>query len=415
MREAVDWGSWVAGWTALAFVVIYGIFVIVNSVANHRARNSLDYRILVTGTRGKSGTVRLVHAVLSGSHRVYSKISGAAARELRVDGGEIPTPRAGSTSVCELPQSMRRAAKDQASVGVFECMAVTPSLINLVQRVHIQAHMVIIPTIRLDHLEEEGLNEFEIGKNIFDAVDHAEVLVTGVEQPDILDYYRQECEARGIELITVTPDSTTPRVIGHHPTNIALALRVAEYMGVAREEAIARLQMTTFEPRALDFQRIDRGNGRSMSLVDLGSANDPESAWEAFNAIAMDSQVVVPLMVNRWERPLRAISFFATLRRHFPLVGVVGTLGRWMNTRHRDSRYRHSSPHERTDFFSVGSAMVSDPELLAQQVESRLGREVDHLIFVLVENNHEHRVDRLRQRFDERGHTLTLEQVEARS
>ena len=415
MREAVDWGSWVAGWTALAFVVIYGIFVIVNTVANHRARNSLDYRILVSGTRGKSGTVRLVHAVLSGSHRVYSKISGAAARELRVDGREIPTPRAGSTSVCELPQSMRRAAKDQAKVGVFECMAVTPSLINLVQRVHIQAHMVIIPTIRLDHLEEEGLNEFEIGKNIFDAVAHAEVLVTAVDQPDILDYYRQECEARGIELIIVAVSADTPRITGHHPTNVAIALRVAEYMGISRDDAIGRLQMTTFEPRALDFQRIERPGGKAISLVDLGSANDPESAWEAFNAITLASQVVVPLMVNRWERPLRAISFFATLRQHFPLVGVVGTLGRWMNTRHRDDHYRHSSPHERTDFFSVTRRMVADPEALAVEVESRLGREVDHLIFVLVENNHEPSVDRLRERFDTLGETLTRDQAEARA
>lgn len=40
MGNAVDFGSWVAGWTALAFVVSYGIFVLVNARANHRAREA---------------------------------------------------------------------------------------------------------------------------------------------------------------------------------------------------------------------------------------------------------------------------------------------------------------------------------------------------------------------------------------
>lgn len=412
MRGAIDWGSWVAGWTALTFVVIYGIFVLVNTVANYRARQSLDYRILVTGSRGKSGTVRLVHAALTGHRRVYSKISGAAARELRGDGSEINTPRAGTTSVCELPQSMRRAARDRASVGVFECMAVTPSLIEMVQRVHIQAHMVIIPTIRLDHLEEEGLTEFEIGKSIFDSITRAEVIVSAVEQPDLIEYYRDQCAKRGIEFIHVNPATNHHRVTGHHPTNLALALRVAEYLGVDTEAALEGLQSATLEPRALRYQSITRHNGSLVSLVDIGSANDPQSAWEALDRLEFDSHVIVPVMVNRWERPLRAISFFASLRQHFSLVGVVGTLATWLNNRHTQSAYRHSVDHEQTDFFRVTRRMARRPEALAQDIERRLGRSVEHLVIVLVENNHEATTDLLRKRFDHLGEPLTLEAVE---
>lgn len=412
MRDAIDWGSWVAGWTALAFVVIYGVFVVVNTVANYRARQSLDCRILVTGSRGKSGTVRLVHAALSGQRRVYSKISGAAARELRADGTEINTPRAGTTSVCELPQSMRRAAKDNASIGVFECMAVTPKLIEMVQRVHIQAHMVIIPTIRLDHLEEEGLTEFEIGKSIFDAITTADVIVSAVEQPDIIEYYREQCEQRGIEFIHVNPAENHHRVTGHHPTNLAVALRVAAYLGVDREVALEGLQSVTFEPRVLSYQSITRDSGSVVSLVDIGSANDPQSAWEALDRLEFDSRVIVPVMVNRWERPLRAISFFASLRQHFSLVGVAGTLGSWMNSRHNQTAYRHSVDHERTEFFRVTRSMARRPEALAKDIERRLGRSVEHLVIVLVENNHEATTDLLRKRFDRLGEPLTLEAVE---
>jgi len=413
MGNAVDLGSWVAGWTALAFVVSYGIFVLANARANHRAREALDYRILVTGSRGKSGTVRLVHAALSGHFRVYSKVSGSAARELRSDGSEIPTPRAGTTSVCELPQAMRRAAKDRADVGVFECMAVTPSLIELVQKSHIRAQMVIIPTIRLDHLEEEGLSEFEIGKSIFDSINRCDVLVTAVTQPDILEYYREQSEQHGIELIEVDPREGGVAIRGHHPTNAVLALRVAEYLGLSPESAADNMERASLEPRVLEGYQITRANGHTVSLIDLGSANDPESSWEAFASLERESQVLVPVMVNRWERPLRAISFYASLRQHFEVVGVAGGLARWMNTRHHHHLYRDSVVHTPTTFFPLTRALARDPEKLAQEISVLLSKDVEHLAVVLVENVHQPTAEMLRETFFRLGVPVRLDEIGA--
>ncbi|AVG23062.1 poly-gamma-glutamate synthase PgsB/CapB [Pontimonas salivibrio] len=413
MGNAVDFGSWVAGWTALAFVVSYGIFVLVNARANHRAREALDYRILVTGSRGKSGTVRLVHAALSGDFRVYSKVSGVAARERRGDGSEIPTPRAGTTSVCELPQAMRRAAKDLADVGVFECMAVTPSLIELVQKSHIRAHMVVIPTIRLDHLEEEGLSEFEIGKSIFDSINRCDVVITAVTQPDIVQYYREQSERHSIELIEVDPREGGVAIRGHHPTNAVLALQVAEYLGLELRHARSNMERASLEPHALEGYQVRRANGHTVTLIDLGSANDPESSWEAFASLERESQVLVPVMVNRWERPLRAISFFASLRQHFEVVGVAGGLARWMNTRHHHHLYRDSVVHTPTTFFSLTRSLVRDPEKLAQEMSNHLGQDVEQLALVLVENVHEPTADILRNTFRRRGTMVRLDQMGA--
>ena len=413
MRETIDFGSWVAGWSALAFVVVYGAIVLINVWHTHRARQAIATRILVTGTRGKSGTVRLLHAALSGTHRSYAKISGAAAKELLPDGTEIDTPRIGTTSVCELPQSMRRAASHTVSHGIFECMAVTPELISLVQRSHVQAQIVVIPTIRLDHLEEEGLTEFEIGRSVFDAaVDSCRVLATAVDQIDLLEYYRLVCHQKDITLIEVRANDNTPQFPGHHPTNVALALAVAEYLGVARKTALAGMDAVSFEPRAKDFHVLTTGDCE-MVLIDLGSANDPESAWEALSGVHTNADVLVPILVNRWERPLRAISFFASVRLHFPVVGVAGTLAGWMNSRHLHRDYRRSARHERTEFFEVTTQMARHPDKLCQAIRSHLETDHRRLVLVTLENVHDRTLEILHRTFDTHGERHLLSELSA--
>ena len=98
MRETVDFTSWIAGWTALAFVVAYGIFLIRRSSRLKKALDAVPSRILVTGSRGKSGTVRLIHEILRRSGQsAYGKVTGTIAVELYPDGSEHETVRLGAT------------------------------------------------------------------------------------------------------------------------------------------------------------------------------------------------------------------------------------------------------------------------------------------------------------------------------
>ena len=143
MRETVDFTSWIAGWTALAFVVAYGIFLIRRSSRLKKALDAVPSRILVTGSRGKSGTVRLIHEILRRSGQsAYGKVTGTVAVELYPDGSEHETVRLGAASVNEMPEAMMRSASLGASVGVFECMAVSPDLITMVSNSHIRPRLL---------------------------------------------------------------------------------------------------------------------------------------------------------------------------------------------------------------------------------------------------------------------------------
>lgn len=408
MRESIDFTSWVAGWTALTFVVVYGALVIGSVVQTAQARKKIPVRILVTGSRGKSGTVRLLHAVLSAWQPSYAKITGTSAREIFPDGREVETRRIGSTSSSEMPRAIRRAAQSGAWVGVFECMAISPHLIRMVQDSHVRARIVVIPAVRLDHLEEEGLSEFEIGKNIIDSIDGCEAIVTGVDQPDILEYYRGYCRERGIDLDVVHPDANTPECVGHHPTNVAVALAVAERLGVDRNLALAGIAGVSVEPRELQFQRVTLADGFQMDLIDLGGANDPQSAWEAIAREGFDHSPVVPILVNRWERPLRSVSFFAGFRGSAPHVAVAGTLTRWLATRHKKASYADTRKHRETQFFGLSLLLAKNLDELGRAIRERVKTPTGRVVLVLLENTHEYSADILRDTFERDGRTLTI-------
>lgn len=411
MDPQIDFGLWIAGGTALAFTVLYGTFITVLAIQTRRLRRRIHYRILVTGSRGKSGTVRLIHAALSPYHPTYAKITGTAAKELYVDGTEVPTTRLGATSVSEMPIAVRRAARQGARFGVFECMAVSPNLIHTVQSAYVQAQMVVIPTIRLDHLEEEGLHLGAIAESIISAISGCDVVVTAVEQELVLAVIEQYCREESIELVSVRPDENTPEILGHHPVNVALALAVAERLGVSRSDAITGLETVSLEPRALEVYRATTSRGTSMFLFDLGGANDPESAVEAFTDLRLPLDEVVPIMVNRWERPLRSVTFFASLRGAFPVVGVLGPLSRWVATRHGAKGFPGKDSHDPTEFFKVTPSMAGNLDGLEEAIMQKRDFPNGRIFLVLLENIHDPAADIMRAVFERTGEQVPASTV----
>lgn len=411
MLADVDFSTWIAGWTALGFVVVYGIVIVGSVVTRDRARQSIGFRILVTGSRGKSGVVRLVHAVVNPDTPTYAKITGTAAREVFPDGTEKETTRLGSTSSSEMPRAIRQAARMGSQVGVFECMAISPPLIRMVQRSHVRAQMVIIPAIRLDHLEEQGFSELEIARNTIEAIDGCETIISGVDQPEIQEMFRQYCRDHDIEFVHVTPDETTPACPGHHPVNVAIALEVAQRRGVKRSVAIDRLQSVSVEPGSTEFYRYRLDDGFQMDVVDISGANDPQSAWDAIGRHSSHSAAVVPILVNRWERPLRSMAFFGSFRGRYDAIGIIGTVSRWMATRHHRPDYQVGRQHQKTDYFAVTMSMAKQPERLAEVLRDRVDGLDGRVVVLLVENTHHPVADQLRHTLENKAEVLSLSEA----
>lgn len=323
---------WGPGITALAFVAAIGVNTVIHGRRLYVARKSIEHRILVTGSRGKSGTVRLIHAALAGTgHLAYAKITGTTAVELDVTGSEISTKRFGTIGVTEIADALTRAHRQAADYAVFECMAVRPDLIELVQKDIMKADVVVIPTIRLDHLEDEGDDILEIGMSILRAVGKPKLIVTGVDQPELMSAFERHCEAEGIRLVFAFASERSPRVDGHHPTNAAIALEVAHHFHVDAGKARDAMKNSSHEPEnQVVWKFLEMA--RDINYCDLGGANDPESSAESVmsSGVLTEDREIVPLLVHRWDRPLRAVTFaHAISPDHVKAVMVTGSLYPW--------------------------------------------------------------------------------------
>lgn len=389
-----DWGP---GWTSLALTASFGLLLIWQARSLYRAQKALRTRILVTGSRGKSGTVRLLHVLfLANKIPTYSKITGTTAVELFPDGTEKPTVRRGAAGIPEMKSSLMRSKKLGAQVGVFESMAITPKLIDLIDRI-IRPQIAVIPTIRLDHTEEEGADELEIAENIILAIARSKDIFTAVEQPDIIQRYRKLADEHGFNIHFVTPSEDHPKIPGQHPTNVAIAIAVAEHLGLTWKGALTK---SSLEPEANVFHRYSH-KGQQIELFDISGANDPESAREAFQKLPIaDDRLVIPLVVNRWERPQRGVIFSSVFEDYEPFVLRVGT-------QKRGNRRLGSKTY---GFIPLGITHTVSIDSLIRFINSNLNLPATpNITLVLFANVHEPAADRIRHLF--KTHGETLEQV----
>jgi poly-gamma-glutamate synthase PgsB/CapB len=373
---------------------------------------------MVTGTRGKSGTVRLIHAALSGAnHLSYAKITGTTAVEIDTHGVQTVTPRFGSNGVPEMRDSLLRATKQNAEFGIFECMAVSPALITLVQKNILKAETVVIPTIRLDHLEDEGITELQIGQAIIKSVGKPKHIITGVTQPEILAFFRAYCIANGINLIVVNPTKNPNKVNGHHPVNLALALAVGELYGATETEMFEGLEKSTFEPETKNPRylpaTIMSPSQAQVALLDLGGANDPESSAEAVQSITKTSiyeHEWIPVLINRWDRPLRAVSFVnAVLGGSAKHLLIVGTLFGWTK------RTAKRQGFETANIKKLSWRIAKNPEKLINFLHNFIGLSNKTPTLVTLENTHDMTAEALLKNFENNGISMIARNGKAKN
>lgn len=388
--------------SALAFGLLVGLLSL-QAFQLKKARQNIPLRILVLGSRGKSGTVRLVRSLLANNgFPTYAKITGTVAQEIHVDGHVSNTFRFGPVSASEMADVLIRADRDGAKAGVFECMAVAPRLIAFVKNRVVRAPIIIIPTIRLDHLEDEGDTLANITKNTLSPLTEVTTLITGETNEESLRVMRWWAHKNKVNFIQLVPDEKTPVINGHHPTNIRIALAVADVVGISEVDAIAGLTNVTTEPDSETGWEICE-QGTVMRLSNVGGANDPQSAAEAIERakVIAPGKVIMPILVNRWDRPLRSIAFAYSLRAsaETPHVGIIGPAIPQVKSILKKQGFTASQIH----YIGWSSTFSQKRTLRTLQTMTR-GH--SHSWFVLAENIHSFPADQISKTFATRGRMI---------
>lgn len=358
---------------------------------------AVPLRILVTGSRGKSSTVRLLHAALtSQGMRVSAKTTGTAAREIDPSGVESTTRRFGQVSVLEMLPALHRATKAKPDAVVFECMAVQPQFISLLGHDMVQSTHAVVTNALLDHLEEEGNSAVSVMQSLARAVPGTEVTVTAERDPDALWELARECNACDVPLVVAPENDSSVEDLPHiFPANASVALTVVRTIG--GDVAVAReaLLNATREPGDREVLSA-RWKNLTLHWADIGSTNDPASAIYAVRQVLQGINPDIPvilLLASRSDRPLRALEF-AGLLSEVSCSGVFVTGGADIAV----ARVLRACGHDPKSIRILGQ-FVSLPWFTGALLTRAIHRAVPdskEVAIIAMENVHDSVVDRIR-------------------
>ncbi|MCX5601186.1 poly-gamma-glutamate synthase PgsB [Streptomyces phaeochromogenes] len=275
--------------------------------------NRIPVRVLVNGIRGKSSITRLCAGALRGSGQVtIAKTTGSAARFIRPDATEEPLYRKfGIANVVEQLGIVRRAAAYRPDVLVMECMAVQPALQEMNQTKLIRSTIGVLCNVREDHLDEMGPTLDDVARSLCRSMPVGGVCVTA--ERERLHILREEAQARSCRLVAVDPETVTDEEMKGFSwftfkENVAIALAVAELLGVDRETALRGMWGAPPDPGVLSVEKYRTFDGKLVRFANVFAANDPESTLMNVNqlvglgAVSQPLNVVINCRPDRLER-----------------------------------------------------------------------------------------------------------------
>ena len=230
-------------------IVFLGKHVYSNATYRH-ARNRIPLSLGGWGTRGKSGTERLKAALIAElGHGMVSKTTGCEAMFIHShafgDQLEIPLFRPyDKATIWEQRDILRLAARMRPSVFLWECMALTPSYVDVLQRQWTQDDLSTVTNTYPDHEDLQGPAGYNVAQTISGFVPRrAKVITTEQEMRPLV---RQSCEKvesdlRGVgwlESGLITDDVLDRFPYKEHPDNIALVAAMADELGVPYDVSV---------------------------------------------------------------------------------------------------------------------------------------------------------------------------------
>lgn len=253
----------------------------------HRARAALPLVVGGWGTRGKSGTERIKAALFNAlGYSVVSKTTGCEAMFLH--GHSFDQLREmflfrpyDKATIWEQHNVVRLAAQLKCDVFLWECMALTPAFVRLLQRRWMQDDLATITNTFPDHEDLQGPAGINIPEVMTNFIPAGKTLLTTEEQ--MRPILQTAADALGTRLRGVgwlesgllAPDVLARFPYQEHPDNIALVVAMGNELDIAEDFAlkemadrvVADLGVLKTYPRA----EID---GRFISFVNGMSANE---------------------------------------------------------------------------------------------------------------------------------------------
>ncbi|MFB7514491.1 poly-gamma-glutamate synthase PgsB [Streptomyces sp. NPDC056144] len=302
----------------LYFVLLTGgLFLLIAGIVEQRrhyaALHTIPTRVLVNGIRGKSSITRLCAGALRGGGLVtVAKTTGTAARFIHPDATEEPVYRKfGIANVVEQIGIVRRAATYRPHALVIECMAVMPALQEVNQSKLIRSTIGVLCNVREDHLAEMGPTLDDVARSLCRSMPEGGICVTAEKERFAI--LQEEADARDCTLVYADPDTVSDAELRGFSwftfkENVAIALAVAELLGIDRQTALQGMYDAPPDPGVLSVERYVTPENKRLAFANVFAANDPESTLMNVNqlldlgAVSRPLNVVINCRPDRVER-----------------------------------------------------------------------------------------------------------------
>lgn len=302
-------------WVLLAIIGIVGVYLLVENWVNRRRIALTPHRIHVNGSRGKSSVTRLIAAALrAGGIDTVAKTTGSSPRYIFPDGSEVLIRRVGQPSIKEQLKVSRWARRQRPEALVVECMALQPQNQWTSEHRMLRSTIGVCTNVRPDHLDVMGPTVDDVEKALAGTVPSKGVFVTS--ETTHTETLRRACRDLGTRYEQVDREDVTGvtreelAAFGYieHPENVAIAVHVANLLGVDRATALKGMQSATPDVGALRVWNLVFF-GRMITWVNAFAANDPDSTrmiWDRVGGMFPDVTTRMAVVNCREDRPDRS-------------------------------------------------------------------------------------------------------------
>jgi poly-gamma-glutamate synthase PgsB/CapB len=282
------------------------------------------------GSRGKSGTERLKAALFSGlGLSVVSKSTGCEAMmvvgEPFTDPHEIPLYRTyDKATIWEQRDVLQFADSFKPEVFLWECMALTPAYVRVLQHGWMQDDFSTVTNTYPDHEDIQGPSGIDVAKTICEFIPENSTVISSEEQ--MVPFLHEAASERRsafhrtgwFEAGILTEDVLERFPYLEHPYNIGLVLGLSDQLGIERSVALREMaDRVIADLGVLKTTAVAKVSGRTLEFTNGMSANERTGClnnWYATGFASQDIQedpgtFLVTVVNNRADRPARSRVF----------------------------------------------------------------------------------------------------------
>lgn len=272
----------------MAMIVAASILGIIEYIRHQKRIYSIPMRIHINGTRGKSSVTRLIGAGLrEGGIPTITKVTGTFPRLIIEDGTETYIHRKAGANIIEQLGIVKFASRRKVKALVMECMALQPQYQWITENKMIHSNIGVMTNVRMDHVDVMGHTLQEIAETMGKTIPKNEHLFTAENViPDTLEKIatRKRTTIHFTKEEFVKHDEMKGFSYIEHRENVALALRVCEYLGVERKTALNGMHKAVPDEGALRCFKV-KAFQKSIHFYNAFAANDPDSTFMIWKII----------------------------------------------------------------------------------------------------------------------------------